>query len=126
MIGAGRMGKVYQAWLISESRTVAVKFLRKSFLHHPGVVERFIGEARTIARLDHPHLVGIHGLGRTPGGAYFIVMDLVAGSNLDQIIKTRTISVDEHRLVDPDLSSARARARPGHHPLRPQARQYFA
>ena len=95
MIGAGRMGKVYQARLISESRTVAVKFLRKSFLHHPGVVERFIGEARTIARLDHPHLVGIHGLGRTPGGAYFIVMDLVAGSNLDQIIKTRTISVDE-------------------------------
>ena len=95
MIGAGRMGKVYQARLMSESRTVAVKFLRKSFLHHPGVVERFIGEARTIAKLDHPHIVGIHGLGRTSGGAYFIVMDLVAGSNLDQIIKTRTISVDE-------------------------------
>jgi eukaryotic-like serine/threonine-protein kinase len=97
MIGAGRMGKVYQARRISENRTVAVKFLRKSFLHHPGVVERFIGEARTIATLDHPHIVRIHGLGRTSGGAYFIVMELVAGSNLDQIIKARTISVDEAR-----------------------------
>jgi eukaryotic-like serine/threonine-protein kinase len=95
MIGAGRMGKVYQARLISENRTVAVKFLRKSFLHHPGVVERFIGEARTVAKLDHTHIVGIHGLGRTAGGAYFIVMDFIAGSNLDQIIKTRMITVDE-------------------------------
>ncbi len=95
MIGAGRMGKVYQGRLLSESRTVAVKFLRKSFLSQRGVVERFIGEAGTVARLDHPHIVGIHGLGRTPGGSYFIVMDLVAGSNLDQVIKTRIISVHE-------------------------------
>jgi eukaryotic-like serine/threonine-protein kinase len=95
MIGAGRMGKVYQAQLISENRTVAVKFLRKAFLNHPEVVERFVGEARTIAKLDHPHIVGIPGLGRTSGGAYFIVMDFIAGSNLEQIMKTRTISVDE-------------------------------
>jgi eukaryotic-like serine/threonine-protein kinase len=98
MIGAGRMGKVYQAWLVNENRTVAVKYLRKSLLRHPEVVGRFIGEARTIANLDHPHIVSIHGLGRTPAGAYFIVMDLVSGSNLDQIIKTRTISV--HEAVD--------------------------
>ena len=65
MIGAGQMGKVYQARLISTRQTVAVKFLRKSYLNQPGVVERFIGEARTIARLSHPNIVGIHGLGRT-------------------------------------------------------------
>jgi eukaryotic-like serine/threonine-protein kinase len=98
MIGSGRMGKVYQARRLSENRTVAVKFLRKSFLNHPGVVERFIGEARTIAKLDHPHIVSIHGLGGTTGGAYFIVMDFIAGSNLDQIIKARTVSV--HEAVD--------------------------
>jgi eukaryotic-like serine/threonine-protein kinase len=95
MIGAGQMGKVYQSWQRSASRAVAVKFLRKTFIHQPGVVERFIGEARTIARLKHPNVVGIHGLGQTPGNAYFIVMDLVPGPNLDQIIKTRLISADE-------------------------------
>ena len=95
MIGAGRMGKVYEAWQHSARRAVAVKFLRKSFLHQPRVVRRFIGEARTIARMRHPNIVGIHGLGRAPGGAYFIVMELVAGPNLAFVSRSRVISVQE-------------------------------
>jgi eukaryotic-like serine/threonine-protein kinase len=95
MIGAGRMGKVYQAQRVSDGRTVAVKFLRKSLLRESWLVERFINEARTIAKLDHPHIVGTHGLGKTPSGSYFIVMDLVAGPNLDQIVKARSIAVSE-------------------------------
>jgi tRNA A-37 threonylcarbamoyl transferase component Bud32 len=95
MIGSGRMGKVYEAWQHSGRRVVAVKFLRKSFLHQPEIVERFIAEARIIARLRHPNIVGIHGLGRTPGGAYFIAMQLIAGSNLDLRGRVRPISVEE-------------------------------
>jgi tRNA A-37 threonylcarbamoyl transferase component Bud32 len=95
MIGAGRMGKVYEAWRHSACRAVAVKFLRKSFLNQPTLVERFIGEARTIARLRHPNIVAIHGLGRTTGGSYFIVMDLVTGPNLALVGATRPILVDE-------------------------------
>ena len=45
MIGSGRMAKVYEAWQHSTSQLVAVKFVRKSFLYQPEVVERFIGEA---------------------------------------------------------------------------------
>ncbi len=86
MIGSGRMGKVYEAWQHSASRLVAVKFLRKSFLHQPRVVQRFIGEAGIVASLRHPNIVGIHGLGRTPAGAYFIIMEHIAGSNLDRVI----------------------------------------
>ena len=44
--------------------------------------ERFLEEARVIARLRHPGIVGVHGVGRTPGGGPFIVMDLVEGSDL--------------------------------------------
>jgi eukaryotic-like serine/threonine-protein kinase len=95
MIGAGRMGKVYQAWHRSARSAVAVKFLRKSFLDQPGVVRRFIGEARTVAKLRHPNIVGIHGLGRTPGGSYFLVMTLVAGPDLALVGRTRRISVPE-------------------------------
>jgi eukaryotic-like serine/threonine-protein kinase len=95
MIGSGRTGKVYEAWQQSTSRSVAVKFLRKSYLHQPGVVQRFVGEAGIIARLRHPNIVGIHGLGRTPAGAYFIVMELVAGSNLDLVTRTGPIPVAE-------------------------------
>jgi RNA polymerase sigma factor (sigma-70 family) len=82
MIGAGRMGKVYRAWQRSTSQHVAVKFLRKQLLHDEWIVQRFLGEARTVALLSHPHIVGVRGLGRTPGGSYFIVMDLVNGEHL--------------------------------------------
>jgi tRNA A-37 threonylcarbamoyl transferase component Bud32 len=95
MIGSGLTGKVYEAWQHSEGRAVAVKFLRKAFLHQPLVVERFIGEAKTIARLSHPNIVGIYGLGRTPWNAYFIVMELVSGPNLAVLGRTRVISVRE-------------------------------
>jgi tRNA A-37 threonylcarbamoyl transferase component Bud32 len=95
MIGAGQMGKVYQAWQHSANRAVAVKFLRKSFLDQPSVVQRFIDEARIIATMRHSNIVGIHGLGRTPGGSYFIVMELVAGADLAQLSRARPIAVHE-------------------------------
>jgi RNA polymerase sigma factor (sigma-70 family) len=93
MVGAGRMGKVYEAWQYSARSAVAVKFLRKAFLGQPPVVQRFIGEARIIARLRHPSIVGIRGLGRTPAGAYFLVMDLVTGADLAHLDRTRPIAV---------------------------------
>ncbi len=95
MIGAGRMGKIYQASRRGTTQALAVKFLRKSFLDHPWVVRRFIGEARTIAMLEHPNIVRIHGLGRTPAGSYFIVMNLVRGSDLAHIVRTRRVEVSE-------------------------------
>jgi len=95
LIGAGRMGKVYQARQYSAGRDVAVKFLRKSLLLHPEVVRRFIGEARTIVRMRHPNIVGTQGLGRTPAGSYFIVMDLVVGVNLALTTAERVIAEQE-------------------------------
>ncbi len=82
MIGAGRMGRVYRAWHRELEISVAVKYLRKSFLKHYDAVERFVREARTVSLLRHPGIVKIHGLGRTPGGGYFIAMDLVTGGDL--------------------------------------------
>ena len=87
LVGAGQMGKVYRAWQRSLDRPVAVKYLRKSFLQHDSVIRRFIQEARTVARLNHPAIVGIHGLGRTPGGGYFIAMELIDGRNLADVIR---------------------------------------
>ena len=95
LIGAGRMGKVYHAQQAGAGHDVAVKFLRKSFLQHPDVVRRFLGEARTIAGLRHPNIVGTQGLGRTAGGSYFIVMDLVVGSDLARLAGVRAIAEEE-------------------------------
>jgi serine/threonine protein kinase len=89
------MGKVYEARQHGGGCDVAVKYLRKSLLRHPEVVRRFIGEARTIAGLRHPNIVGTQGLGRAPGNAYFIVMDLISGPNLAVLGSQRAITVDE-------------------------------
>lgn len=92
LIGSGRMGKVYRAWQRSLDRTVAVKFLRKSFLRQPQAVERFISEARTIARCRHAGIVAVHGLGRTARGAYFIVLDLVDGPDLARVLQSGPVA----------------------------------
>ena len=95
LIGAGRMGKVYLAWHHTIGGPCAVKFLRKMLLQESEIVRRFIGEAQTVAALIHPHIVGIHAVGRTPAGSYFLVMDLVDGPDLAQVARTRPITVGE-------------------------------
>ena len=94
-IGAGAMGKVYQALQKSLDRPVAVKYLRKSFSRQPHAVQRFVTEARTVARFHHPGIVGIQGLGRTPNGGYFIVMDLVGGGDLEEQIGAGPVAIAE-------------------------------
>ena len=55
------------------------KLLQREALDSPSRVRRFFAEARALARLRHPHIVGVHGIGRMADGRYFLVMDLVAG-----------------------------------------------
>ena len=92
-IGAGGMGKVYRSLQKSLDRSVAVKYLRKSFINQPAAVERFVEEAKLVAKLKHPGLVGVHGLGRTPIGGYFIVMDLIEGPNLARVLQDGPVPV---------------------------------
>jgi RNA polymerase sigma factor (sigma-70 family) len=83
-IGAGATGRVYRARWRSRGREVALKFLRKALLREPAAIERFLREAQIVSRLAHPGIVAVHGAGQTPGGGYFLVMDLVRGHDLER------------------------------------------
>lgn len=72
LLGAGAMGRVYSAWQPELDRRVAIKVL-----HDDAAVR----EARAMARLDHPNVVGVHEVGTTEDGTY-VVMDLVEGETL--------------------------------------------
>lgn len=103
LVGAGAFGRVYVAWQHSLQRRVALKFLRKHFLRDATAVERFLQEARLAGGLRHPGIISVHGLGRTPGGSYFLAMDLISGGPL------RTIEAAD-RLQLRDLLDAIAQA----------------
>jgi eukaryotic-like serine/threonine-protein kinase len=94
-IGSGASGRVYRARAKDGGREVAIKFLRKALVGNRSVMERFAREAKTVADLVHPNILAIHGVGRTPGGGVFLVMDLVRGVDLYRLRLQRDIAVDE-------------------------------
>jgi Protein kinase domain len=81
-IGRGAMGVVYLAWDKVLDRSVALKKIRPGLLDHPESIRRFYREARAAARLNHPHIIAIHGMGRI-GEQHGFTMPL-AKTNLDQ------------------------------------------
>ncbi len=80
-LARGGMGVVYAAFHEGLGRRVALKLLRAGQGADPEEVERFRFEAQAAARLKHPHIVGIHDVGRTADG-WYLAMDLVEGESL--------------------------------------------
>jgi tRNA A-37 threonylcarbamoyl transferase component Bud32 len=81
-IGRGAMGVVYLAWDKVLDRAVALKKLRAGLLDHPEALRRFYHEARSAARLNHPNIIAVHGMGKV-GDQHGFTMPL-AKANLDQ------------------------------------------
>jgi eukaryotic-like serine/threonine-protein kinase len=86
-LASGGMAVVYKATDESLGRTVAIKILRPSLTADPAFIIRFQNEARSIANLSHPNIVTVHDVG-SDGPTYFIVMELVDGSDLKKVIRT--------------------------------------
>ena len=82
-LGEGGMGVVYTAWDPELDRTVCLKLLRSELVALLGAEAqpRLQREAQAMARVEHPHVVGIHDVGRWDGGL-FIAMEYVRGGNL--------------------------------------------
>ena len=94
-IGAGQMGRVYRATDLRTGNTVAVKYLRKSFLHNKAAVIRFLQEADLAARLRHPRLVNVHGVGATPGGGCFFAMEFLDGPDLATVVNAGPVKIPD-------------------------------
>jgi serine/threonine-protein kinase len=80
-LGRGGMGTVYLARDVSLDRAVAIKVLHREYANIPEQRARFLAEARTGARLTHPHIVPIFAVD-TAGGWDFFVMGLIDGESL--------------------------------------------
>jgi tRNA A-37 threonylcarbamoyl transferase component Bud32 len=110
LIGMGGMGKVYRARQKSLARTVAIKALRKSRQADPWAVEQFLQEARLVGGFRHPNIVSVNGLGRFPGGGYFLVMDFIDGQDLTRWQGGRPATVQEAMRITREVALAIAYA----------------
>jgi serine/threonine-protein kinase len=82
-LGAGGMGVVFLATDLALDRPVAIKVIHPELATHPSIAQRFLAEARMIARLRHPNIVTVHAAGEATGLLYY-VMDYVPGESLRQ------------------------------------------
>jgi hypothetical protein len=87
-IGEGGMGVVWLARHEVLEKDVAVKVLPAGFADNEEAVQRFLREARSAARLDHPNVVQVLDAG-SRGGTPFIVMQYVDGTDLQRILKKK-------------------------------------
>ncbi len=90
-IGAGGMAVVYKAFHISLDKYFAIKKLSDSLAQSGEAKERFIREARTHSRLDHPNIVKFHDILQDHAtGNVYIVMEYVEGRTLAKMIGKET------------------------------------
>ncbi len=85
-IGTGGMGTVYLATHLGLDRPVAVKIIKRQFVGDQDVADRFLREARTMAKLRHQHAAMIFDAGSLPDGRHFIIMEFVEGETLSQAL----------------------------------------
>lgn len=84
-LGRGGMGHVYLAHEHMLDRHVAVKFIAASDPNQTAR-ERFLLEARAIARLNHPNIVGVYRIGEVAGQPY-LAYEFIAGQSLEDMVK---------------------------------------
>src|SRR4051812_11274118 len=94
-IGSGGMSTVYRAFDTTLERQVAVKLMHREIASDSDQLERFRREARSVAQLSHPHIVGVIDAGEEDGRPY-IVFEYVEGETLkDRIRRLGRLPVDE-------------------------------
>jgi len=123
-IGKGGMGAVYKARQPALDRFVALKILPPAVASDPGFAERFNREARALARLNHPNIVGIYDFGtvgmagrppasgtqkltgETPVPLWFLLMEFVDGANLRDIERAGKLSPEQALAIVPQICEA--------------------
>lgn len=81
LIACGGMGAVYHARQIALDREVAIKILPREYSRDEAFRDGFAAEARAMAKLNHPNLIGVYDFGEVDG-MLFIIMEYVPGESL--------------------------------------------
>jgi serine/threonine protein kinase len=105
LLGHGGTGAVYKARQTKLDRIVALKIIKPESAGDPAFAERFSREARTLVRLNHPHIVAVHDFGEA-GDLYYFIMEYVDGTDLRQLLKTQRLEPEQAFAVIPQICEA--------------------
>src|SRR6185436_1733305 len=87
LIGDGGMGSVYEARHEYLGTTVALKFLHPELARRPGLVQRFLREARLSATIQSPHVAHVTDVDQASDGGAYLVMELLEGKSLMSLLE---------------------------------------
>lgn len=85
-LGGGGMADLYLVEGPDPSNPLVLKRLQRRFREHPQVTRRFVDEGRILARIDHPNVVRLHGVGEHEGDPY-LVLEYIAGQDLGGVLE---------------------------------------
>jgi len=88
LLGRGAMGVVYRAYDTVLEREVALKLMGANMGDDPGVYERFVREAKAVAKMTHPNVVMVFDLGSHTDGSPYIAMELLNGQDLSKALRS--------------------------------------
>jgi len=98
LLARGGMATVYEAVDLRLDRKVALKVMHPHLAADSGFVARFEREAKSAARLSHPHVVGVYDQGEADGLVY-LAMELIPGQTLRDVIRDYGPLTTEQALV---------------------------
>lgn len=87
-VGEGNKGRVFKAQHKLMGRLVALKIIAPQIAHRASSIARFYREMRLLGRLDHPNVVRAFDADQI-GDLLYIVMEYVAGRDLEQLLQDR-------------------------------------
>jgi serine/threonine protein kinase len=105
MLGEGHHATVYRAYDPVLERDVALKVPRQGVIKTAKGLERFLGEARALARLRHPQIVPVYEAG-CAGDRHFIAMALIEGCSLAQRLAECTLELQRAAEIVAELAEA--------------------
>ena len=105
VLGQGGMAAVYKAYQPGMDRFVALKILPRQLATDPQFSGRFKQEAKVIAKLQHPHILPVYDFGEA-GGYTYLVMPLIETGTLANLVRDRSLSLQQIRSVISQVGDA--------------------
>lgn len=100
LLGRGGMGAVYKGTQIALDRPVAIKILSNQLEEaDTSFAERFKNEAKAMAKLSHPGIVGVFDFGEAASGLLYIVMEFIEGTDVARMIAKQSRLHTEHAMA---------------------------